>query len=130
MPVENFSFTLPDCPKKGDYPKSYKESGLIKIIHDKLIELNGNCKELHLIRKYYDIILTIQIQAQNKNLSQEYLELIKKHKNIDNLIAHLFLMIRNHMLQLKIRDDLILSNDHLHRTHLKKIKFFLSFYNK
>jgi len=121
---ENFQFTQPVCATKGKYPKSFIKSDLIKIAHDRLLELSGNCSEVNKIIYYYDLILTFQIEIEKNKLSQYFIQQLKLFKTIPNLIGFYFNNIRTIMMKLNIRDDLVLQNDHLHRTHLKTILFF------
>ena len=121
---ENFQFTQPTCPIKGHYPKS----DLIKITHDKLVELSKNCNEINKIIYYYDLILTFQNEIEKNKLSKYFKEQLKIFKSISNLIGFYFNSIRMIMIKLNIRDDLVIQNDHLHRIHLKTIMFYARYY--
>ncbi|ADO67358.1 hypothetical protein crov324 [Cafeteria roenbergensis virus] len=108
----------------NEYPKSFIKSDLIKITHDRLYELYGKCDKVKQIIAYYDLILTFQTQLELNNLSQYFLNQIKTFKSITNLISYYFTTIKVIMIELKVRDDLVLQNDHLHRTHLQTILLY------
>lgn len=112
---------LLNCSVPGNYPKSFNRSGLVKIIHDKILESNGDCNKINKLIKFYDLILTFQGEIEINKLSDYFKNQIKIFKSIPNLIGYYFINIRKIMIELNIRDDLVLSNDHLYRIHLKTI---------
>lgn len=126
--IEKFQFTQPNCATKGKYPKSFIKSDLIKITHDRLLELSGNCNEVNKIIYYYDLILTFQSEIEKNKLSEYFTQQLKLFKTINNLIGFYFNNIRTIMIKLNIRDDLVIQNDHLHRTHLKTILFYARYH--
>lgn len=113
------------CAIIGDYPKSYIKSDLAKILHDNIIRMYGNCSNVNRIRNFYDLIFSLQIQIENNKLSDYNKKMINSFKTIDNLLGYYFNNIRKLMMDIKMRDDMVLENDHIHNHHLKMIKFFI-----
>lgn len=120
-----FTHNIKTIYNKGKYPGAFYRYDLAKVVHDKIIHFYGDCKEVGLIRKYYNIIFTLQLQLETNNLSKENQKIIDIYGSIDNLIGHLFLLVKNIMYEINIRDDIILTNDHLHNLSLRKMKFYI-----
>lgn len=117
------------CAKIGIYPKSYIKSDLAKIIHDRLIEMSGNCSKVNRILNFYDLIFSLQIQVENNKLSKYNKQVIKSFKNVDNLLTYYFTNIRHLMMEIKMRDDIVISNDHMCKTHHNLIRRAIKFNN-
>lgn len=111
-----------NCAIKGKYPKSFDKCDMIKIITDRILEQSGNCLEVNKIRNYYDLILSLEIELENKTISDYFSKKIVVFKGITNLISYYFNNIKKLMVELNIRDDIVLSNEHVYRIHYTKIK--------
>ena len=118
-----------DCAKKGVYPKSYVKSDLVKFIHDHLLDTSADCAIINRIRNFYDLIFTLQCEIEKNQISEYNSKMISSFNSIENLLAYYFTNIRKLMIEIKIRDDYILTNDRIYRVVLKDIKHHMKVNN-
>jgi len=108
--------------KMGQYPPSFSHSNMFRIISDRLAEQHPYNPDAIKIIYCYDQILKLENYVKTKNLPREYLTKINNLGGIDSYYSLYFMMVRNLMQRLKMRDDFMFMNDDLHRRHLKNIK--------
>lgn len=111
-----------NCAIKGEYPKSFEKCDMIKIIVDRVLEQSGDCLQVNKIRNYYDLILSLENELENKKISDYYSKKIIVFKGISNLISYYFNNIKKLLIELNIRDDIVFSNEHIYRIYYQKIK--------
>lgn len=112
--------------KMGQYPKSFNESNMFRIISDRLAEQHPFNPDAIKIIYCYDQILKLENYVKNKSLPPETYQKIMTLGGIDSYFAMYFMMVRTLMIRLKIRDDFMFMNDDLHRRHLKHIKSLIN----
>jgi hypothetical protein len=108
--------------KMGNYPVSFLKSDMFKIILDRLSELHPYHTDAIKIIYCYDQILQFRNQVQQKKLDPKLYQRVSSLGGVDNFLALYFMMVRNLMTRLKMRDDFMFMNDHLHHETLKFIK--------
>lgn len=113
---------------RGEYPKSYEKSDLAKIVHDHVIDYGKDKNKINQIIGLYDLVFSLQHQIEKNRIENDFRELIRKFKGYQNFIIFCFNKIKSLMIELKIRDDILFTNDNIYRTHYKIIKFYLDYY--
>jgi len=108
--------------KMGQYPNSFQQSNMFRIISDRLAEQHPYNSDAIKIIYCYDQILKLENYVKNKSLPSEYYLKINALGGIDSYYSLYFMMVRHLMQRLKMRDDFMFMNDDLHRRHLKNIK--------
>jgi hypothetical protein len=108
--------------KMGKYPSSFSKSDMFKIILDRLSEIHPFHPDAIKIIYCYDQILQFRNQVHQKNLDPKFYQKVSSLGGIDNYLALYFMMVRNLMTRLKMRDDFMFMNDHLHQETLKFIR--------
>ena len=104
--------------EKGSYPKSFENCNLVKIIHDNILDTNDKDNKVSKIISYYNLIFCLENQIKNNKISPYFKTQINNLRTIPNLFKMYFSLIRKMMLELNIRDDIIMSNDTIHRNIL------------
>jgi len=108
--------------KMSKYPMSFNKSDMFKVILDRLAEQYPFHPDAIKIIYCYDQILQFRNQVHQKKLDPKLYQRVSSLGGIDNYLALYFMMVRNLMTRLKMRDDFMFMNDHLHHETLKFIR--------
>lgn len=111
--------------KMGRYPKSFGEIGLYRVMSDRLAEEHSDSIYALKIIYCYDVVLKFENELKEDKLYESRLEKIERLGSLSNYIGLYFLMSRYLLLKLKMRDDLVFTNDELHRISLRNIQSLL-----